>query len=175
MSKQSKDDQVIPVGMVLMATGLIVVLTAVIILILLILPKNSPHLLERQQVVVFPSTPVSAADVALLPETPLETEEMPLASAETLAFVRGQPERIVIPALNLDAPVSGVGLVPVQNSGQTYYQWQVPLEYRAGWHNTSAPLGTTGNTVLNGHHNIAGEVSVIWLNWKKGMRLLSMG
>jgi sortase A len=31
--------------------------------------------------------------------------------------------------------------------------------YRAvGWHNTSVGLGAPGNTVLNGHHNIKGEV-----------------
>ena len=28
----------------------------------------------------------------------------------------------------------------------------------SGWHTTSAPLGVAGNTVLNGHHNIRGEV-----------------
>src|SRR5690606_4764231 len=27
-----------------------------------------------------------------------------------------------------------------------------------GWHETSAGLGAPGNTVLNGHHNIYGEV-----------------
>ena len=28
----------------------------------------------------------------------------------------------------------------------------------AGWHNTSAPLGIPGNTVLNGHHNAFEEI-----------------
>ncbi|KAA3663231.1 MAG: sortase, partial [Chloroflexi bacterium] len=40
----------------------------------------------------------------------------------------------------------------------TYFQWMVPAKFLAGWHNTSARLGQNGNTVLNGHHNIHGEV-----------------
>jgi sortase A len=34
----------------------------------------------------------------------------------------------------------------------------VPNAYAVGWHQSSAPLGQLGNTVLNGHHNIYGEV-----------------
>ena len=30
--------------------------------------------------------------------------------------------------------------------------------HAAGWHNTSAPLGETGNTVLSGHNTLYGEV-----------------
>jgi sortase A len=30
--------------------------------------------------------------------------------------------------------------------------------YAAGWHETSAPLGVPGNTVLNGHNTTNGEV-----------------
>jgi len=160
MAKRSKDEEeVIPVGMVLIVAGLIVIFTAAIIFLIVYLPRNHPQFLERQQFVVFPATPQPpAADVALLPETPLEGEELPFADEATLAFVRGQPERLLIPSLDLDAPVIGVGLVQVQNEGQTYYQWQVPPDYEVGWHNTSAPLGQSGNTVLNGHHNIHGEV-----------------
>lgn len=42
--------------------------------------------------------------------------------------------------------------------GTLVSQWQSPEEYAAGWHNTSAPLGKPGNTVLNGHHNAWGRV-----------------
>jgi len=42
--------------------------------------------------------------------------------------------------------------------GTEYRQWVAPNYRAAGWHTDSAPLGQPGNTVLNGHHNIAGEV-----------------
>ena len=42
--------------------------------------------------------------------------------------------------------------------GQLYSQWRVPGGGASGWHETSAMLGQTGNTVLNGHHNIEGRV-----------------
>ena len=34
----------------------------------------------------------------------------------------------------------------------------MPSGYSVGWHNTSASLGEPGNTVLNGHNNIYGNV-----------------
>lgn len=51
-----------------------------------------------------------------------------------------------------------VGQHPIQLGDQVYSQWNVPNEFAAGWHQLSAPLGERGNTVLNGHHNIYGEV-----------------
>jgi sortase A len=36
--------------------------------------------------------------------------------------------------------------------------WDVPARRAAGWLKTSAPAGQKGNTVLDGHHNIEGEV-----------------
>jgi LPXTG-site transpeptidase (sortase) family protein len=67
------------------------------------------------------------------------------------------PERIVIPAIDLDEPVSESWLRSVEYQGEPYEQWVAPA-YGAGWHPTSAPLGRVGNTVLNGHHNAYGEV-----------------
>ncbi len=67
--------------------------------------------------------------------------------------------RISIPALDINAPVEPVALVEQQNeSGKPYRQWNVPNKYAAGWHNASAPPGTAGNTVLNGHNNIHGAI-----------------
>ncbi|MBE2198782.1 MAG: sortase [Anaerolinea sp.] len=70
----------------------------------------------------------------------------------------GKPIRIAIPTLNVDAPISEVSLNRFAVSGGAYYQWDVPEQYEAGWHNNSARLGEVGNTVLNGHHNIHGEI-----------------
>jgi sortase A len=67
------------------------------------------------------------------------------------------PDRLEIPRLALDAPVEPMGSTP-SSTASDLFEWAVP-EYRAaGWLNQSAPFGTAGNTVLAGHHNIAGEL-----------------
>jgi LPXTG-site transpeptidase (sortase) family protein len=68
------------------------------------------------------------------------------------------PDRIVIPAIELDAPVVPSALQEIMSWGKLYQQWVAPDARASGWHTTSAPLGAAGNTVLNGHHNIRGEV-----------------
>jgi len=68
------------------------------------------------------------------------------------------PSRIVIPALDVDAPVVPVSWEAVEVNGQQQTAWDVPDMYAAGWHDTSAPLGVPGNTVLNGHNTNNGEV-----------------
>lgn len=68
------------------------------------------------------------------------------------------PTRIHIPALGLDAPVLPVGQHAITLDGELFSQWDVPPARAAGWHQTSAPLGAPGNTVLNGHHNVYGGV-----------------
>ena len=42
--------------------------------------------------------------------------------------------------------------------GQNYLEWAAPNRFAAGWQQGSAPLGVVGNTVLNGHNNIHGDV-----------------
>lgn len=69
-----------------------------------------------------------------------------------------RPKRIVIPALGVDATVQPVGLVVQEAEGTEYLQWSTPNEYAVGWHDSSAQLGMTGNTVLNGHNNVHGAV-----------------
>jgi LPXTG-site transpeptidase (sortase) family protein len=63
------------------------------------------------------------------------------------------PDRIVIPAIGLDAPVVPVGWT-VTDEGPV---WDA-ADYAAGWHQGSAYPGHVGNTVLSGHHNIKGKV-----------------
>ena len=67
------------------------------------------------------------------------------------------PERLSIPALGLDVPVTPVGMIP-SDVAEGVFEWDVPVGRVAGWLNTSAPMGRAGNTVLDGHHNIDGEV-----------------
>lgn len=68
------------------------------------------------------------------------------------------PDRLVIPAIELDTTVIPIGFEKLQFEGEVYDQWLAPDYRAAGWHNTSVGLGVPGNTVLNGHHNIKGEV-----------------
>lgn len=68
------------------------------------------------------------------------------------------PERLVIASIELDAPVVPAEMEFVNVGGRRYRQWLAPDRYAAGWHPDSALLGEAGNTVLNGHHNVAGEV-----------------
>ncbi len=68
------------------------------------------------------------------------------------------PVRLVIPVIELDAPVLTSEAQILEISGKPFQVWHAPDEYAAGWHVSSAPLGVPGNTVLNGHHNIYGEV-----------------
>jgi sortase A len=177
-SSHSADEENIPLGIVFMVVGLIIVLTVVAIWIMApakmpgplyaiagrYLPQ-APSLPQRLPLASVPKVtapPPTAEPVALLPETPLEAEFpahfVSAADVENHQPLLGQPTRIVIPRISVDAPVSAIGLGPIESDGETYYQWQVPNEYKVGWHNNSAPLDRPGNTVLNGHHNIFGEV-----------------
>ena len=63
------------------------------------------------------------------------------------------PDRIVIPAIELDAPVVPVGWT-VTDEGPI---WDV-ADHAAGWHKASTYPGHVGNIVLSGHHNIKGQV-----------------
>jgi LPXTG-site transpeptidase (sortase) family protein len=79
----------------------------------------------------------------------------PVGDQSSLAEI---PLRLVVPAIQLDAPILGVQPEMVKIGGAELMQWLSPDEYAAGWHETSARLGEPGNTVLNGHHNTSGEV-----------------
>ena len=68
------------------------------------------------------------------------------------------PDRIVIPSINLDAPVVSADYNFTKVEGETFGQWQAANMFAAGWHPNSALLGKRGNTVINGHHNEYGEV-----------------
>ncbi len=78
------------------------------------------------------------------------------------------PLRIVIPSIELNAPVIPAPVDFETIAGKEFLQWMVPDEYAIGWHTTSAMLGETGNTVLNGHHNAYGEVFVSLENVSEG-------
>lgn len=72
-------------------------------------------------------------------------------------FLNHVPATISIPAIELKAEVGKASLREVTVFGEKYKQWVAPDDI-VGWHYQSALLGEHGNTVLNGHHNVNGEV-----------------
>ncbi len=64
---------------------------------------------------------------------------------------------MVVKSVGIDTPVVPVGWSVVEQNGRQYSIWDV-ADFAGGWHETSAPPGQVGNTVLSGHHNIKGEV-----------------
>jgi sortase A len=68
------------------------------------------------------------------------------------------PDRLVIPMINLDAPIIPVSYKGIEVGDQVYYQWLTADQYAVGWHTSSSQLGMPGNIVLNGHHNAFGMV-----------------
>lgn len=133
--------------------------------------RAAAAVLPREQAAALP-TPASAARVpdfllprgdalpAALPPPDLAAATGMIAAADAVVEDPddGVPTRILIPAIELDAPISPIGLEPFKQDGENYYRWQVPERFEAGWHNSSQPLGRAGNTVLSGHHNVHGEV-----------------
>lgn len=63
------------------------------------------------------------------------------------------PIRLVIPAINLDAPITSAGWRPTAEG----IVWDIPAA-AVGWVPGSALPGQPGNLVLYGHHNIEGKV-----------------
>ncbi len=68
-----------------------------------------------------------------------------------------EPNRLLIPAIQIDAPVVPVALREVEFLGEMYEQWMAPSTGELGWHDNSAKLGKPGNTVINGHSSGYGE------------------
>ncbi len=93
-----------------------------------------------------------------LPATPTAAPtRLPTANPPT-AVPHFAPTRILIPAINLDAPIVAVGWTVTMQNGQQISEWDVPGDRTVGWLSTTALVGMAGNTVLVGHQNVAGRV-----------------
>ena len=103
--------------------------------------------------------PDSSADVAV--------RSVPVRKPTPVDLAGSIPTRLVIPAIQLDAPIETVGWHIVDGVSQ----WDVPDHFAAGWLMTSATLGRAGNTALTGHHNIDGEVFRNLVKLKPGDRI----
>ena len=100
------------------------------------------------------------------------TQAMAQATPQPALTASGEPpDRLAIPAIQLDAPVVTVGWHVEQIGGAAISVWDVPNWRAAGWLKTSASIGQKGNTVLDGHHNIAGEVFRRLIDLKPGDKI----
>lgn len=115
-------------------------------------PSASPTPIPLTSMTPTPFTPAPLSPTS----TPLPVEKS--SPTPTPLFSGTAPTRLRIPALRLDAPVVAVEVEIVDVNGQPQAIWKVPDYQAAGWHNTSALLHASGNTVLNGHNTTKGEV-----------------
>jgi len=93
---------------------------------------------------------------AITPAATAPTAAAPLA-APTAPAAQGEPNRLVIPAIELDTAIVDVGWEVVERGSQRTTEWQT-ADNAAGRHINSALPGEPGNVVLSGHHNTKGEV-----------------
>jgi sortase A len=103
-----------------------------------------------------PTTVATAADGASagapLVAPPLAAKPNPINEGATHL-----PNRIEIPAIDVDIPVVELGWSQSEEAGQIFSEWDVAA-YAAGWHINSALPGAGGNVVLSGHNNVLGAV-----------------
>lgn len=98
--------------------------------------------------------PAAATQVApTAAAAPLSTADAQLPTPPA----QGAPDRLVIPAIELDTPIVDVGWEVVERGVQRTTEWQT-ADNAAGRHINSAQPGELGNVVLSGHHNTKGEV-----------------
>ncbi len=113
------------------------------------IPKSTP----ARQII---STPT----VQVIPDRSKEFEKRP-----------GMPTRLVIPSIQIDSHIIPVDSNKINYDGQIVSVWGV-ADYAVGWHSTSARPGEIGNTVMAGHHNIAGEIFSDLVNVEVGDEVL---
>ena len=95
-----------------------------------------------------PSRRPSAPEAAVAPAAPAPTDS-PTPAAPP-AFGPPRPVRLLIPSLNLDAAVEGVGLDGSGAMGTPQNPWNV------GWYNPGPAPGAGGDAVIDGHLGLPG-------------------
>ncbi len=90
-------------------------------------------------------------------QAPLPTRTSQPQNPAPTQTISGIPIRLVIRSINLDTPVVKATWRKVLYEGYVFDQFKAPKN-AAGWHPNSALLGEVGNTVINGHNNMDGEV-----------------
>jgi len=97
---------------------------------------------------------------AASPATPVGKPAPSIQSpmAEHPEVPRHLPERLQVPAIDLDTPVVELGWSTNQtDNGRVFSEWDV-ADNAAGWHKNSAVPAEGNNVVMSGHNNIMGAV-----------------
>ena len=107
-------------------------------------------------------TPTTHAST-LLPETQMSKQNTQTHYVSALEAAMhlplANPQRINIPQIELDAPVAAIGLQNIEIAGNTLLSMDGSMPNSRQVGTIRAPAWDEGgNTVLNGHHNIHGEV-----------------
>lgn len=117
-------------------------------------PDSTAGYTSRPELAVLPESPrvrASVADAGSL----IKTRSSDTLTAQTYAT----PIRLVIPAINVDASVSQVGLEPTAGDESTV---EVPGLGQAGWYKFGSAPGQPGATVMAGHVDLNGLQGVFW-------------
>ncbi len=109
-------------------------------------PAASPSPLPALPTHTAIPTPIPTAS---LPPT-LTPSPLPPTATPTPAIY--PPTRLVIPSVDIDVSVIPTHWEMQEVDGTQQPVWVVPDAPYVGWHETSAPLGRPGNTVLSGHN-----------------------
>lgn len=128
---------------------------------------QAPEVLSPVQ----PAINLAPVPTLVEPDIDLPSENTPPVSAESIPTKQNLaliPDRIVIPSIQLDAPVESALQRKIAIGEDVFGQWLAPDEFAVGWHTDTAKLGQVGNTVLNGHHNSHGEVFARLIEVKTG-------
>jgi sortase A len=132
-------------------------------------PTRAPEAIIEIVIMPSPTAQDTATPQALAgPPTPEPAPIQPIQEVVSSPPQPVGPTRLVIPAIGLDAPVEPVGWHLEERDGQQVSVWDVPGYFAAGWLKSSAAFGAVGNTVVEGHHNIDGEVFRDLVNLEPG-------
>lgn len=114
---------------------------------------------DGQKLLLAETMPNELKDAAPLENRVIVTPNPTELPSIPVEVIKGYvPDRIIIPSIGLDAPVSQSTYSTIELRDGWFEQWNVPDEFAAGWQTSSAPLGAIGNTVIGGHHNEYGKV-----------------
>jgi sortase A len=116
------------------------------------------------------TTPTLGMEIALVGTPTATVQPTTPAISNQESHQSNIPTHLTIPSVGIDSDVVTVGWDILEQGGQQYSVWQV-ADYAVGWHQTSAPLGQVGNTVMAGHHNMNGEVFRDLVNVEVGDRV----
>jgi LPXTG-site transpeptidase (sortase) family protein len=98
-----------------------------------------------------PPTPAPPTPVPPTPTSPptRRPTSTPMVQPTQVPYT---PTRILILSVGINATVVPTGLEMEEADGTPRPRWAVPEPHLTGWHESSAPLGVPGNTVINGHN-----------------------